>query len=115
MGSQEYTNAFNRYQTERNAQLAPLQSLAGVGQSSANTLGAAGQQYGQNVGNAMINQGYTQGNALLAAQQGRQSTYGDIGKALGSVTGSQWSSAGDAVRSWLNPTYSGQGPTGYAP
>lgn len=38
MGSQEYTNAFNRYQTERAAQLQPLQSLAGVGQTSANTL-----------------------------------------------------------------------------
>lgn len=95
MGSQEYQNAFNRYQTERNAQLAPLQFLAGVGQSSANTLGYAGQQYGQNVGNALINQGYTQGNALIAGQQGRQSTYGDIGKALGGVSGSQWSSAGD--------------------
>ena len=32
LGSQEYTNAFNRYQANRTAQLAPLQSLyAGVG------------------------------------------------------------------------------------
>lgn len=43
MGSQEYTNAFNRYQTERSARLNPLQSLAGVGQTSVNQLGAAGQ------------------------------------------------------------------------
>lgn len=28
MGSQEYQNAFNRYQTERNAQLNPLQSFS---------------------------------------------------------------------------------------
>lgn len=46
MGSQEYTNAFNRYQTERAAQLQPLQSLAGVGQTSANTLTNAAGQYG---------------------------------------------------------------------
>ncbi len=115
MGSQEYQNAFNRYQTERNAQLNPLQSLAGVGQTAANTLGAAGQQYGTNVGNAMLNQGYVQGNALIAGQQGRQSMYGGIGTALGKVSPEQWSSAGNALTSWLNPTYSGQGPEGYAP
>jgi hypothetical protein len=53
MGSQEYTNAFNRYQTERGARLNPLQSLAGVGQTSVNQLGAAGQNYANNAGNAM--------------------------------------------------------------
>jgi hypothetical protein len=52
MGSQEYTNAFNRYQTERGARLNPLQSLAGVGQTSVNQLGAAGQNYATNAGNA---------------------------------------------------------------
>ena len=51
MGSQEYTNAFNRYQTERAAQLNPLQSLAGVGQSTAQTLGATGAANAANVGN----------------------------------------------------------------
>lgn len=115
MGSQEYQNAFNRYQTERNAQLNPLQSLAGVGQTATNTLGQSGQNYANNVGNAMINQGYNQGNALIAGQQGNASTYGNIGTALGKVTPDQWSSAGNALTSWLNPTYSGQGPTGYAP
>lgn len=44
MGSQEYTNAFNRYQAERQARLNPLQSLAGVGQTSTQQLaGQAGQ------------------------------------------------------------------------
>jgi hypothetical protein len=51
MGSQEYNNAFNRYQTERGARLNPLQSLAGVGQTSVNQLGAAGQNYANNAGN----------------------------------------------------------------
>jgi hypothetical protein len=53
MGSQEYTNAFNRYQTERQARLGPLQSLAGVGQTAANTIGANAGTYGTNVGNLM--------------------------------------------------------------
>jgi hypothetical protein len=53
MGSQEYTNAFNRYQTERSARLNPLQSLAGFGQTSTNQLGAAGQSMASNVGEAL--------------------------------------------------------------
>lgn len=54
MGSQEYQNAFNRYQTERAAMLNPLQSLAGVGQTTAATLGNAGQSYGAGAGEAYM-------------------------------------------------------------
>jgi len=53
MGSQEYMNAFNRYQTERAARLNPLQSLTGMAQTTANTLGTAGQQMASNVGEAI--------------------------------------------------------------
>ena len=53
MGSQEYMNAFNRYQTERAARLQPLQSLTGMSQTTANTLGTAGQNMATNVGDAM--------------------------------------------------------------
>lgn len=43
MASQEYQNAFNRYQINRANKLQPLQSMAGMGQSSVNLLtGAAG-------------------------------------------------------------------------
>jgi hypothetical protein len=49
--SGEYQNAFNRYQTERNARLNPLQSLAGVGQSATNFTGAAGAQNAATMGN----------------------------------------------------------------
>jgi hypothetical protein len=52
MGSQEYTNAFNRYQTERQARLNPLQSLAGMAQTSVGQLGAAGQAMATGVGEA---------------------------------------------------------------
>lgn len=50
LGSQEYQNAFNRYQAERAARLGPLQSLAGVGQTTAQQIGQAGQQMASNVG-----------------------------------------------------------------
>jgi hypothetical protein len=52
MGSQEYTNAFNRYQTERQARLNPLQSLAGMAQTSVGQLGQAGQAMASGMGEA---------------------------------------------------------------
>ena len=64
MGSQEYNNAFNRYQTERQAQLGPLQSLAGIGQSATNFTGQAGAQNASTVGNYL-----TSGAAAQAAGQ----------------------------------------------
>jgi hypothetical protein len=83
LGSQEYTNAFNRYQTERAARLNPLQSLTGTAQTTANTLGTAGQTMATNIGNAYMGQGVNQGNALLAGTQARTSAYGDIAKLYG--------------------------------
>ena len=49
LASQEYTNAFNRYQSERAARLNPLQSLAGMGQSNAATMAQQAGQYGQSM------------------------------------------------------------------
>lgn len=54
LASDEYTNAFNRYQAERQARLQPLQSLAGVGQTTAQQLGQAGMQTAQNVGQTQM-------------------------------------------------------------
>jgi hypothetical protein len=53
MGSQEYQNAFNRYQTERAARLNPLQSLAGVGQTAAQNLAGQARQFGSNLAETM--------------------------------------------------------------
>lgn len=64
MGSQEYTNAFNRYQQERAAKLQPLQSLAGVGQTTAVNLGSAGAANAGAMGNYL-----TSGAAASAAGQ----------------------------------------------
>jgi len=49
LASQEYTNAFNRYQSERAARLNPLQSLAGMGQSNAATMAQQAGQFGQSM------------------------------------------------------------------
>ena len=76
LASQEYQNAFNRYQVERAARLNPLQSLMGSGQSSANVLtGAAGQ----------LGQGLAQ--SELAAGQARASGYVGAANALNQAIG----------------------------
>jgi hypothetical protein len=87
MASQEYQNAFNRYGVERERRLNPLQSLAGIGQTATNQLGAAGREYGSSAGSIMSGQGINSANALLAGQQARSSSYGQLGSALGKYLG----------------------------
>jgi hypothetical protein len=81
MGSQEYANAFNRYQTNRANQLQPLGNLMASGQSAASNQGSAAGQYGTNAGNLMM-QG---GQATAAGQLGVGNT---INNALGTMASS---------------------------
>jgi hypothetical protein len=74
LASQDWINSFNRYQAERAARLNPLQSLAGMGQSTAATLGQQAGQYGQSMAQGAAQMGnirasgYTnQANALSGA------------------------------------------------
>lgn len=101
-GSQEYQNAFNRYYTERQNMLNPLQSMAGVGQTTAQNIGTAGTQMAQNVGD-------TQQSAAAA----RASGYVGQANALNSAI----SNAGNyylqnQVLNRLTPTASAVGPWG---
>ena len=66
LASQEYQNAFNRYYAERANRLNPLQSMAGIGQTSANTLTGAASQLGSQMGANIIGAG----NAAAAGQVG---------------------------------------------
>lgn len=111
MGSQEYQNAFNRYQAERAAALNPLQSLAGVGQTSVNALTGAAGAYGTNIGNLYQQQGINAANAALA----RGSAYGtglrDIGYLAGRYYG-QPSPAGSSSGMYAGDPYSNYGAPG---
>jgi hypothetical protein len=57
LAAQDWANSFNRYQAERAARLNPLQSLAGMAQSSANTLTGAAGQYGQSLAQGEMTMG----------------------------------------------------------
>ncbi len=120
LGSQEYMNAFNRYQTERNARLNPLQSLAGVGQTTSQQLGAAGQTMASNVGQTMgaaaqaRASGYMGGANALTGALGSYMNYNQQQQQnamLGQLIGNRGvTSSGIGAN-----TYSGQGPVGFAP
>jgi len=65
LGSQEYQNAFNRYQVNRANQLTPLQSMAGMGQTTATQLGNAGQNYAGQAGAAYGAAGQAQASGYM--------------------------------------------------
>jgi hypothetical protein len=81
MGSQEYGNAYSRYQTNRTNQLQPLGSLMTSGQNAAAGAGASAGQYGVNAGNTIM----AGGQAIAAGQLGMGNT---INNALGTAASS---------------------------
>lgn len=89
MGSQEYQNAFNRYQTNRANQLQPLGNLMSSGQSAAANQGSAAGQYGTAGANLLTGAGqaigagqYGAGQSMAAGQLGAGQTWAN---ALGGV------------------------------
>ena len=67
----EYQNAFNRYQAERTARLQPLQSLAGVGQTSAQAMSGAAGTLGANLGETYMTGGMQAGQARASGYLGQ--------------------------------------------
>jgi hypothetical protein len=90
MASQEYQNAFNRYQAERQARLGPLQSLAGVGQTSVNALGQAGQNYATGMGEALGAGGQARASGYMGAANA-------IGGGIGQYMGYQQNQATNSL------------------
>jgi hypothetical protein len=85
--AQEYGNAFNRFQTERTNTLAPLQSLAGVGQSASQQAQQASQNYAAGAGNALGAFGAAQAGNIIGAGNARASGYIGGANALSSGVG----------------------------
>lgn len=83
LASQEYGNAFNRYQTNRQNQLAPLGSLMSSGQAAAVGQAAQAGQYGANASNMLSQMGVNTGGATLAGSSAYGKAIGDIGAQYG--------------------------------
>lgn len=63
--SQEYGNAYNRFQTDRTNLLNPLQSLAGQGQTASNAMATNAGNYGVNAGNTLTQAGNAQASGYI--------------------------------------------------
>jgi hypothetical protein len=79
LASQEYTNAFNRYQVNRANQLNPLQSLMGSGQSSANVLTGAAGQMGQNQAAGITNAAQARASGYVGSANALSGALGGLG------------------------------------
>lgn len=81
LASQEYQNAFNRYQIERAARLNPLQSLMGSGQSAVNTMTGAAGQAGQAQAQNLMNAGAARASGYVGSANALAGALGGIGQA----------------------------------
>lgn len=81
--SDEYNNAFNRYQVERNARLNPLQSLMGAGQTGANTLTNAAGRLGQGLSDSIQNAGAARASGYVGSSNALASALGGATNSIG--------------------------------
>jgi len=79
LASQEYQNAFNRYQTNRGSVYGMLSGQQGVGQSATNAMGAAGQNYANQAGEAYMGAGNARASGYIGAANA-------IGQGVGGLT-----------------------------
>lgn len=83
MGSQEYLNAYNRFQQNRLTRYNMLAGVAGLGQTSAGQLVSAGQQTAGNIGNFLVG-------GATAAGAARASGYGALGAGIANAPLNFW-------------------------
>ena len=118
--SNEYQNAFNRYQTNRAAQLDPLFKLYSGGQASAAGSAAQAQALGQNLGNTYTGLGQGIAQADVAAGNATASGYlnsanaitNALNQGMSSYTMNNYLNRGGGINpySYGAGGYTGQGP-----
>lgn len=86
MGSQEYQNAFNRYQTERQARLDPLYRMTGAGQQAANTMGGYAGTYGASMSDLLTGVGNVKASGTMGASNALWGGIGNFAKGMDEAT-----------------------------
>lgn len=119
--SNEYQNAYNRFNTNQTNTFNRLANLAGVGQQANNQLQKAGESYANNAGNALQSAGAArasgyagQANAIGAGLGGLTSAIGNYNN-FGSAYGSSPYGTYSAQTTPVVDYYSGTQPTQYLP
>jgi hypothetical protein len=109
LASQEYQNAFNRYQVERAAKLNPLQSLMGSGQSAANVMTSAAGQMGQNQASNIYNAGQARASGYIGSANALTNALGQIGSYASAAP------MNNAIMGYYNRGSAGGGSAGGGP
>jgi hypothetical protein len=108
--SNEYANAFNRYQTNRSNQLQPLQSLMGVGQTATNATSNAAGAYGAAAGSNALQAGNALASGAVGSANAWNSALGGVGKAFNSSTyGGGGGYQGGGIADMFTPANYGSG------
>jgi hypothetical protein len=114
MASQEYQNAFNRFQTIRGNTLSPFQSGAAAGQSAAAMQGQSNAAFGSAGANAAAANSaaygaFGQGASTAYGNQGQASNaaYGNYGQGVSSAYGGYGANATNALMGGANAAASG--------
>jgi len=81
LASTEYSNAFNRFQTERGNIYNTLANIAGMGQGAVNTGITAGQATAQNLGQLTVGGAQAQAAGTVGAANAYSNALGNIGDA----------------------------------
>lgn len=81
MGSQEYQNAYNRYNQNRGTRYSMLTGQQAVGQGAANTQGQAAGNYGQQAGENLMGMG----NARASAYMGQANAFSNALQGAGNA------------------------------
>ena len=105
--SQEYNNAFNRYQTVRGNTLSPFQTGAAAGQNAAAMQGQANANYGSAAGQAYGAYGQGVSNAYGAQGQAANQAYGAYGQGVTGIQGAYGTNATNALTGGANSQASG--------
>ena len=79
LASEEYQNAFNRYQVNRANQLDPLSSLMGAGQSGANVLTSAAGDLGGRLGENYMQMGNARASGYIGRANALSGALGTVG------------------------------------
>ncbi|MHB1098440.1 MAG: hypothetical protein ACYCZR_02680 [Burkholderiales bacterium] len=93
VASDEYSNAYNRFNNDQNTQFNRLSGIAGTGQTATNQIANMGTNYANAVGSANMNSANQIGQNMMAAGNARASGY--VGQA------NSWNNAiGTGINAW---------------
>ena len=113
LASQEYQNAFNRYQTNRSNQLNPLGTLMASGQGATNMLSGAAGQLGTQLGENAMGAGNARASGYVSSANAYANALQSAGNAFSGFAGQR--TGGTAPKPGLTPATTPATPLPYGP